>query len=98
MLTGGPALPAPSELEQGEDGVWLEPGGAPQLFELDDDHALQDLGLQRLQQLAGGVQRPCNTRATAALTGNACPDPTGCRRLRLVGLGANELLIVAHLQ
>lgn len=51
--------------------MWLEPVGAPQLFELDDDHALQDLGLQLLQQLAGGVQSPCNTRATWALAGAA---------------------------
>lgn len=87
-----------SELEQGEDGVWLELVGAPQLFELDDDHALQDLGLQLLQQLAGGVQSPCNTRATAALTGPACPHPTGCRRRLLVGRYANELLIISHLQ
>lgn len=81
MLTNGPALLASSELKQGEDAVWLEPVGAPQLFELDDDHTLQDLSLQLLQQLAGSVQSPCNTQATAALTGIARPDPTGCTRL-----------------
>lgn len=69
MLPSGLALLAPSELEQGEDAVRLEPVGAPQLFELDDDHTLQDLGPQLLQQLTGSVESPCNTQTAAALAG-----------------------------
>lgn len=54
--------PAPSVLNQREDPVWSEPVGASQLFELHDDHALQNVSLQLLQQLAGGMERPCNTQ------------------------------------
>lgn len=55
-------LVACSVLDQREDGHGPDPLRASQLLQLYDHHALQDPGLQLLQQLAGSEQRPCDTR------------------------------------